>query len=42
MDYGITLQCPVMPRNDVMMSSDVTKITSVAQKDCKIYSAGGA
>ena len=41
-DYGVTLQCHVTSWNDVMTSSDVTKITSFAQKDSKIYDAGEA
>ena len=41
MDYGVMLRCNVMSRNDVMPSSDIINITSVAQKDCKIYDAGG-
>ncbi len=42
MDYVVTLQCRVTSQNDVMTSSDVTKITSVARQSCKIYDAGSA
>ena len=42
MDNGVMLRCHVTSQNDVMTSSDITKITSVAQKDCRIYDAGGA
>ncbi len=41
MDYGVTLRCHVKSQNDVMLSSDIIKITPVARKDCKIYNAGG-
>ena len=42
MDYDVPLLCHVTSRNDIMMSSDVTKTTSVPQQDCKIYDLGGA